>query len=435
MIASCRDPDGPAVIVDPYSSGAQLAPEFRAAGVRPIAVMTAAQPPDVYASSFRPDDFDHIIVDDGTLDPYGRATGRTSTVDAVRALRPRCVIVGCESGVLLGDHLAAETVPDVANDPVLAQARRHKGAMGEAVKNSGLASIPQICTSSLAEVDRWLDDTDLVGADLVIKPPLSASSDGVTKVSDGVGWEAIFGSLLGATNRLGICNTELVVQQCVSGTEYVVDTVSFGGTHTVTNVCRYRKVVNGPHMAVYDSMTWLSATAPELATLIPYAQGVLDAVGIRYGAAHIELMLTADGPRLIEVGARAHGGGHPRFCMLATGDSQVARTVRAFTDPAPLPELYELQRHTKVVFHMSTRAGRISGTDALDSIDELPSCVFATRHIHDGDQVPVTSTLFDSLDLGFAVLSDQHERQVDADHGRIRDLESTLSYSSSEVAV
>ena len=54
---------------------------------------------------------------------------------------------------------------------------------------------------------------------------------------------------------------------------------------------------------------------------------MLDAVGIRIGCGHVEVMMTADGPRLIEVAARLAGGGHQMVSELATGDNHIKRTV------------------------------------------------------------------------------------------------------------
>jgi biotin carboxylase len=47
----------------------------------------------------------------------------------------------------------------------------------------------------------------------------------------------------------------------------------------------------------------------ELGELIEYGLGALDAVGLRQWAAHTEIMMTPDGPRLLEVNARLAGAG------------------------------------------------------------------------------------------------------------------------------
>ena len=56
---------GPAVIVDPYSSGALLAPAFARAGVPVVAVLSAAAPP-AFLKTLRPADFDEILTVTGT---------------------------------------------------------------------------------------------------------------------------------------------------------------------------------------------------------------------------------------------------------------------------------------------------------------------------------------------------------------------------------
>jgi hypothetical protein len=109
-------------------------------------------------------------------------------------------------------------------------------------------------------------------------------------------------------------------------------------------------------MAVYDTMTWLPPGHPAVAALTRYTFRVLDAVGMRFGSAHVEITDTADGPLLIELGARPHGGGHPRFNRNATGDSQTDRTVRWLTG-GEVPDSYRLRLHQTCVFHIARATG------------------------------------------------------------------------------
>lgn len=415
------NPDGPAVIVDPYSSGALLAPAFAARGIEVVAVLTAERPPDVYAGSYRPADFPIRMVATSDLD---RLAGE------VAALGPRCVLAGCESGVELAEELAPRVVPQVSNVAALAAARRHKGAMAAAVAAAGLPGIAQICTSDPAQVAQWIHLSGLTGRDLVIKPPKSASTDGVTLVPGGQGWRSVFERLIGTTNRLGLRNDVLLVQEYATGTEYVVDTVSVAGRHTVTDVCRYAKITQNGHMAVYDTMEWIGPHEPEVAELVGYARRVLDAVGMRFGPAHIEIMLTSQGPRLIELGSRAHGGGQPEFCLNATGDSQIERTVRSFTEPTPVPDSYELRSHTMVVFHRVAADVVVTDIAPFAEIDSLASCLVSQRHVRTGDRLSTTKDLFGSLELGFVVLSHRNRDQVLRDYARIRELESIVFASS-----
>lgn len=415
-LSTYRDPAGPAVIVDPYSSGALYASAFTTAGVPVVAVLSAPEPPKVYASTYRPQDFPEIIA--VTDDP-------APAVARLRELRPRCVLPGTESGVELADAIAPLIVPDQANVPALAPARRDKGEMAAALRRAGVPVIPQLCTADPDEVEHWLAESGLTGRDLVVKPPKSAGTDGVTRVRAGDDWRPAFNELLGRPNQLGIRNDRVLVQEYATGVEYVVDTFSHDGTHTVADVCRYRKVDNGRHMAVYESMDWLPPDAPEVDEVVAYAREVLDAVGMRFGAAHAEIMLTPEGCRLIEIAARPHGGGHPRFCRIATGDSQLDRAVRHLTG-GTVPEGYALARHVRVVFLISRHAGIVTNADVLDGIHEMPSLAHASISVRNGDQLSVTEDLFGSLDLGFAVLAHEDPTIVEDNHRHLRRLEDAL---------
>jgi biotin carboxylase len=418
---SFRNPAGPAVIVDPYSSGALFAPAFKEAGVPVIAVASAASPPQVYAASYRPEDFDDILVFESDLEPIVRR---------LQKLGPRCVLPGCESGVELADALASRVVFDVANTPALAGARRHKWEMAKAAAGAGLPIIRQICTADPDQVSAWIDREGLAGRDLVVKPPKSASTDGVTLVPRGDGWRPVFASQIGNRNRLGIVNDVLLVQEFAHGREYVVDTFTHDGVHTVTDVCLYTKVPNGPHMAVYDAMDWVAPDAPDVAEVVAYAKGVLDAVGIRFGSAHVEIMQTADGPRLIEIGARPHGGGQPRFCRVGTGDSQIDRTVRYFAGQGHIPHSFVLRKHLRVVFYIIRADGVAANVEAFDAVPKLRSHLFSTLSLRNGDVLRMTKDLFGSLDVGFAVLAHEDHEQIAADYESIRGIERRLSIST-----
>jgi hypothetical protein len=54
-------------------------------------------------------------------------------------------------------------------------------------------------------------------------------------------------------------------------------------------------------------------------SLRAYVAKVLDALGLHFGASHAEVIVTKDGPCLVEVGARMHGALGPEVMQEATG--------------------------------------------------------------------------------------------------------------------
>jgi biotin carboxylase len=416
------------VIVDPYSSGGMLAPAMNEAGLTSVAVTSEFELPEVLASSYRPADFDVIIHHTGDA---------AQTLLKLRRLNPVVVVAGAESGVELADYLAARLTPLLANVPELLSARRHKGDMINAVASEGLSVPRSLSTASPDQVAGWLERESLTGCDLVIKPVKSMGTDGVTLLSAGVGWREHFDRLLGSLNRLGQTNDELIVQEYLVGTEYVVDAFSHDGIHTVADFCRYRKVRNGPHMAIYDSMEFLPYLGIEQRVVIDYSKAVLDALGIRFGATHTEVMLTSGGPRLIEMGARLAGGGQPELCRLATGSSAVDRMVWALSGEKPIPLGFALHQTVMAVFLIARSSGILRNAEQYERIRELAT--FAYMHVaaSNGDYIPVTCDLWQSYALGSVILAHKQPERVYADYQAIRELEQTIildSENSDELA-
>lgn len=407
------------VVVDPYSSGARFASAFTKRGLTPVGVTSFPPPSAVYTSALRPADFGVLL----------NANGDTAgLIEALRPFDPVAVVPGSESGVLLADTLAAALTPALANEPELSLARRHKGAMVEAITAAGLRSIRTARVRSLAGADAAVAAAGLIGADLVVKPVLAGGTEDVTLLPRGTGLTEVLARLLGKVNVLNIRNDEVLIQERLHGTEYVVDTLSWNGRHTVTDICRYEKG-NGARgdFAVYQGIEFLPYNGPGHAELVGYVGGVLDALGVRYGLAHNEVMVTADGPVLIESGVRVAGGSLPVLAELAVGESGIDLLARSLTDgtPPPRPD-YTLRWPVSVVYLTVRKTGTISNTAAYEKIRALPSCRFLKIGVKDGDQVSATTSLLSTLGLGWAVLAHHDLERVARDRAAIREIEAEV---------
>eukprot|EP00211_Chloroparvula_japonica_P012938 CAMPEP_0119147784 /NCGR_PEP_ID=MMETSP1310-20130426/40879_1 /TAXON_ID=464262 /ORGANISM="Genus nov. species nov., Strain RCC2339" /LENGTH=118 /DNA_ID=CAMNT_0007139775 /DNA_START=1 /DNA_END=354 /DNA_ORIENTATION=+ len=107
---------------------------------------------------------------------------------------------------------------------------------------------------------------------------------------------------MGSYNDL-YCTTGdgLLVQELLAGEEYSVNFVSTGGRHYLTDAQRYDK---GPCFRILQT-EWV---VPDPA-VVQYGKRVLDVLGVREGASHLEIMVTLErGPVLVELNARIAGG-------------------------------------------------------------------------------------------------------------------------------
>ena len=413
-------PRAPVVIVDPVDSGAALAPAFAARQIPAIAVRSIAGPQwdeinqTGYAAKISTADF-MAVYDD-----------RPDLVDVLRRHAPLAVIAGAESGVALADALAAALTPALANTPRLTHARRHKAEMQAALERAGLPTIRTLSTACAAEVSTWLEAEGLTHAALVLKPAASAGSDNVHHIPPGGDWRRPFDAILASRTRLrGEANETVVVQERVVGTEFAVDTVSADGDHVLAHLICYTRASIGDRQTVFDHTEIIAFDAREHGEMLRYVRRALDAVGIRWGAAHSEVMLTADGPRLIEIGARTCGGPVLELSRIATGSSQLERVVEAYVDGAILTRSYALATTVVPVFLNAPRAGIIGNIEALDALRALSTYTSHQLWRQAGDHVP-QSVDWDTV-LGVVALAGERSA-VFADLARVRDIESRLRF-------
>lgn len=412
-----------AVVVDPLGTGAEYPAAFAAEGVEVVAVMSRPDPIPLYAASWRPENFRHVHVWDG--DP----AGVPALAELLRGYDPLCLIAGSETGVELAEALVELVVPGTGHVPALAAARRDKWAMAQAVRAAGVPHLRQLCSADRDEIAAWLAGTGLAGEPIVLKPPKSAATDNVHLVAPGEDWRPVFDQIHGHVNEFGLRNDAVLVQEFAAGTEYLVDSYSVDGRHGLVDVCRYSKQQRGDRIGVYDLVDFLPPESPDVTGLWAYAQRVLDAVGIRNGCCHTEVIVTPAGPRLLEVGARPAGGGHQMITKLATGTNHIERTVahrvRGEFDPT-----YELVRHVCSVVISSPRAGVWRNAELFDEVDALPT--FHVKHFYHrtGDTVPAPAGL--STMLGWVVLASTDHDALLADYRRIRELERAVLVTDPE---
>ncbi|EJN32609.1 ATP-grasp domain-containing protein [Pseudomonas sp. GM80] len=354
----------PLILVDAYSTGALLARSL-AGQRRLLHVRSRAHMPDAFAASCPKELFaeDYSVAD----------AGLDALVATLAAQQPAAVLTGSEFGVELADLLAARLgLP--GNDPATSAARRDKSLMAEHVAQAGLPVAAQLRTRSMAEALAWFKARG--GTRVVAKPLDSAGSDNVFICDDARQLQAAVESILGATNLMMLNNEALLLQEYLSGDEYVINSVSHQGEHWITDVWKCSKTFAADGRKIYDREDLVPPEAAQLPALIEYVQGVLDALGIVHGPAHTELILTADGPRLLESGARLSGLACPPALQAATGNDQVALTCLSYLDPLRLaqwPKRYRLLQHAKCLNLIAHRPGLFAQGQARQRLESLPS--------------------------------------------------------------
>ncbi|EHL5833385.1 ATP-grasp domain-containing protein [Salmonella enterica] len=375
-----------AVIVDPFSSGALLATEFKKRGLECIALISQKKIPEVFAGSYRRDDFFMEIRFDGNVKKIS---------NVLRYLDIRAVVSCLETSVALADRIA-NLLGVPGNNVLTSERRRNKFAMGEAVRAAGLRSPKQKISSNEDDIIHWVEEHKIFP--VVVKPVNSAGSDCVTICHDIDEVKYACSLILGKFNKFEQENIFVLVQEFLYGNEYVVDTVTLNGQTVTCNVFEYEKVAANHAAFVYRSIRALELNDPIAKKLIAYNDQVLKALDIQQGAGHSEIIISNEEPVMVEVGARMHGGNIPAVVQKCAKWSQIELLVDSCIDHPSFyrraKEPLHLDKQILIHFYISGEGGKLKSIRGQSVVENLPSYFDAFWYVKPGEVITETVDLY-----------------------------------------
>ncbi|MEV5483477.1 MULTISPECIES: ATP-grasp domain-containing protein [Streptomyces] len=310
------------------------------------------------------------------------------TADELQALGTTAVIAGSEFGVTLADELS-ERLGLPHHRHALRSARRDKYRMALALADAGLPHARTVAVHSEAELDRVL--TDWTAYPVVVKPLNSAGGDGCRICPGPAEAREAFTATVGRRNLMGEVNHGALVQEFLAGSQYIVNTVSMAGRHLPAEVYAERidQLHGEPVLRHIVSRLTLDESEQDL---VQYVLRCLDALGVREGAAHTEVMRTADGPRLVEVNSRLMG---PHLAAdayhAAYGYSSPHLVAERFLRPGEFENRFDLPYGPAAslakVYLRAHRSGVLEALDGLRLVRRLPGFHSVARMPQPGDTV------------------------------------------------
>ena len=262
-----------------------------------------------------------------------------------------------------------------------------------------------------------------------------ACSDGVKLCQDFNEAKEHFEDLMSKQNVYGGKQNGVLCQEFLRGKEYVIDHVSRDGVHKTCMIWVYDKRPANGSAFVYYGMKPVNPDSVEGKILVQYTRTVLDAIGIQHGPSHGEVMMTADGPCLVEMNCRAHGwngiwmelaraltGGYCQIDMAA--DAFLCDTDDdgddAFTRTPDVPK-YPFQASGEIVMLVSHSTGEVKQSCGYEVLQSLPSFVLADGLKTVGSRVVPTIDLMSAI--GTIVVMHPDPEVVQRDLAFIRHME------------
>lgn len=404
------------IIVDPYISSRDLCVELSKNNIQPIAVLTNVAisetekskrfPRDLFADciEYQDPDFLNLI----------------SKFNIVR------VLAGYDATVTIADEIAKKYNPQYANNPETSFCRSNKYEMQELIKKAGLNSVNQIKINESLLSEEQKKQLSSWKWPLITKPTNSLASVGVKRNLEMKDLELSIKLLKDFHPPLGEAVNEIIIQECLEGDEYFVDTVSLKGFHKVISVFRYNKILYN-NMPIYRYAEIIDLNAEEALISIEYVKSVLSTLQLNNGFAHTEIFLTKEGPCLIEVNPRISGAyGFPnKLAWLANKRTQPDFLVRSILKPDEFIKyekaLPSLLCHGLIVFVQAWRAGYLNPA-IKDEFAKLSSFKELVLLRNKEEWVKPPENLYDTI--GVMLLVNKNKTELLQDYERFLEIES-----------
>jgi ATP-grasp domain len=253
-----------------------------------------------------------LVVDHGVANTRSPA----SVVAAGLALAARHPVVG----VVTWDEYALVPTAELAarlglpgNTAASMNACRDKATSRHRFVEHGVPSPRSTCVHSLDEAAAAAHRT---GFPVVLKPASHAGSIGVVRADEPDELPAAWEFAASGAGKQGPEGTGILVEEYLDGPEISVECATVGGVTTALAVTR-KEVGFAPYFEEVGHT--VSADDPLLPEVAPVAAHAVRALGVTDGVQHVEMRLTASGPKIIEVNARIGGDRIGTLVRLATG--------------------------------------------------------------------------------------------------------------------
>lgn len=245
---------------------------------------------------------------------------------------------------------------------------------------------------------------------VVVKPVSGSGSSGVRLCDSATAAIKAFESAKNALlDQVELTSPDILVQQYVEGKEYSAEIIAHDGALHCLGILAKHK---GPTPCFVEVGHDFPAPLPEpsLKKLASFATGAVSALGLNFGPAHVEFVITESGPVIIEVNPRLAGGMIPVMLSHALGTSVLDMVIRlyageGFTAP------HASARAGAIRFQLVHKSGKLKRLGFSRNLE--PTVPEAGLLISEGVEVKINSDFRDRVAYAVGV-ADELNAAVEA---------------------
>lgn len=326
------------------------------------------------------------------------------------------------AGVLAAGIDAPETMAELARhlglpgvDPAIARLVHHKGQFRQRLAALGHA-VPRFHHLREDELPALQAVCQRIGYPLIIKNTDSSGSRGtrIFQAEDLAQMRAVAAEAVAVSK-----SRSAMVESCWQGSEHTVETLF--DIHGQFHRCFItdRHFDKGDGWALETGLRHPSVLSPDMhEQMYTLAEQVARDLGITIGAAKFDMMVTPDGPRIIEMTVRLSGGFDCQFLVPAATGKQVLRAAVLTALGRPLTDglLQASRQRVGVTGSLWPAPGRITRLTGVGQARGLPGIEQVFMRCAVGDEVrPYTDC---TRRVCFIVATGEDEAQAQANLAR-----------------
>ncbi len=288
---------------------------------------------------------------------------------------------------------------------------RDKGLLRQHMKARGIPSIPFALVDSADEARAFADE---IGWPVMIKPVSASGSDCVQKLTGPQDVQAAYARIASRYPGQGV-----IVEQFMVGPEVSVEALSWNGRHTVLGVTD--KITTGaPFFVELGHSHPSSLGAAVIAQIEALTLQLLDSMGHLHGPTHTEMIVTADGPRVVEAHTRTGGDRIFEMVELVHGVNLFDTTLRGFA--GAFPDLAPHAPRGAAIRYFDLPEGVVTHVAGIDEARAMPGIVRIEHSLETGKPSMPVRKSGDRLGYVLAQGADRAEavRRVEDAMARIR---------------
>lgn len=303
----------------------------------------------------------------------------------------RAAIAGVDSAVELVDEISHD-LKLFGNSLAESKARRDKGEMRKLLKQNGF-SCPdfELCKTK----EKVLTFVEKHSLPLVIKTPKGAATSQVYICEDSERLIEKFHDILHRRDFYGKEAIYAVLEEYISGKEYVANTFSDGEDVHVTDLWVYDKIDTDTFKNIYYNCISLPLSDPAMQPIILEATRLVKAFGIIRGAAHLEIK---DDPRrgatLVEINPRLAGARMPFLLKEHSNFDPYKKTIEVFVHgKTRVPKPILMKKHCAIAFCPVLESGEVRSVSGIEEIEKLDSYEAYVLNVKVGERLAATTDL------------------------------------------